>query len=77
MFPEIIILSLLVIGTVILVLASQGVTTHEFGRHSFVSQGLAKGLTNEQIALVTNNLANIAAYSHMNIEGMRKIINLL
>jgi hypothetical protein len=53
------------------------VTTHEFGRHSFVSQGLAAGLTNEQIALITNNLANIAAYSHMDIESKRKIINLL
>jgi integrase len=55
----------------------QKVTTHEFGRHSFVSQGLALGLTAEQIALITNNLSSISAYSHMNLENMRKIINSL
>ena len=55
----------------------QKVTTHEFGRHSFVSQGLGIGLTNEQIGLITNNLANIKAYSHMDIGTKRKIINLL
>lgn len=43
----------------------QRVTTHEFGRHSFISQGLALGLTGEQVALVTNNLSSIKAYSHM------------
>lgn len=51
------------------------VTTHEFGRHSFISQRLESGFTNEQIALVTNNLSSIEKYSHMNLESKRKIIN--
>jgi integrase len=51
------------------------VTTHEMGRHSFISQRLASGFTNEQIALVTNNLSSIEKYSHMNLENKRKIIN--
>lgn len=51
------------------------VTTHEFGRHSFVSQRIASGFTNEQIALVTNNLASIKVYSHLSTEQKRKIIN--
>ncbi len=53
----------------------KGVTTHEFGRHSFVSQRLGSGFTNEQIALVTDNLASIKKYSHMDLESKRKIIN--
>lgn len=51
------------------------VTTHEFGRHSFISQRLESGFTNEQIALVTNNLSSIGKDSHMNLESKRKIIN--
>lgn len=52
------------------------VSTHEFGRQSFVSQRLVAGLTNEQIALVTDNLGSIKNYAHMDIETKRKIINL-
>ncbi|HAX99324.1 MAG TPA: hypothetical protein DCY12_10675 [Candidatus Atribacteria bacterium] len=51
------------------------VTTHEFGRHSFISQGKALGYTNEQLALVTENLSSMSAYSHMDLELKRKIIN--
>jgi len=55
----------------------KAVTTHEFSRHSFVSQRQEIGLTNEQIALATDNLSSIKEYSHMDIERKRKVINAL
>ena len=51
------------------------VSTHEYGRHSFVSQRLAAGFTHEQIAMVTNNLSSISKYSHLDIEASRKVVN--
>jgi integrase/recombinase XerD len=50
------------------------VTTHEFGRHSFVSQ-LLPLYTKEQVALITNNLNSVSHYAHMDLEQKRKIIN--
>ena len=50
------------------------VTTHEFGRHSFISQRIGL-FSNQQIALVTNNLANIKKYEHLDFEMIRKIVN--
>ena len=49
-------------------------TTHEFGRHSFVSQ-LLPHFTQEQVAMITNNLSSLPRYAHMDLEQKRKIIN--
>ena len=51
------------------------VTTHEYGRHSFISQKINSGLwSREQVALLTNNLHNIGSYSHLDIEMARRVI---
>lgn len=50
------------------------VTTHEFGRHSLVSQLLLR-YTKEQVALITNNLSSMSHYAHMDLEQKRSIIN--
>ena len=50
------------------------VTTHEFGRHSFITNRIGL-FSNEEIALCTNNLANIGKYEHLKIEKKREIIN--
>jgi len=52
----------------------QEVTTHEFGRHSFVSH-LLPHFTQEQVAMITNNLGSVPRYAHMDLEQKRKIIN--
>lgn len=50
------------------------VTTHEFGRHSFISNRIAL-FSNTEIALVTNNFSNLQKYEHLDQERIRKIIN--
>lgn len=51
------------------------VTTHEFGRHSFISQRVRSGFSNNQIASITNNYSSVQAYTHVDLETMRKIVN--
>lgn len=50
------------------------VSTHEFGRHSFITQRLNSGFTREQVGLVTNNLSSINKYAHVDFELIRKVI---
>jgi integrase len=51
------------------------VTTHEFSRHSFIAQRQALGVSNELIAMATDNLSSIDHYSHIDLETMRTVIN--
>ena len=62
------------IGTACKKAGVERVTSYEFSRHSFASQRLAAGCTEDQVALILNNPYGIKAYKHANLELKRRVV---